>query len=175
MALRLRGRQVQIDTMAGQLDALGRIYESTEQWAELIDVTRRLIKVTNDRNTKSLLYFKCGSVMEAKFGREHDAIRYYDAAIKTSPNCLPAVHGLRDLYRRREEWPRVIETLELEVKLWTEEKERAGVFAQIGRIYDQQLNDPERAMTYYDSALAVDSDCLPANQAVFDHYFACLR
>ena len=153
------------------LEALGRIYESTEQWAELIDVTRRQIKVTNDRNLKALLYFKCGSVMEAKFGREHDAIRYYDAAIKTSGNCLPAVHGLRDLYRRREEWPRVIETLELEVKLWTEEKERAGVFAQIGRIYDTQLNDPERAMTYYDSALAVDPDCLPANQALFEHYF----
>jgi tetratricopeptide (TPR) repeat protein len=109
--------------------------------------------------------------MEAKFGREHDAIRYYDAAIKTSPNCMPAVHGLRDLYRRREEWPRVIETLELEVKLWSDDKERAGVFAQIGRIYAQQLNDPDRAMQYYDSALAVDPDCLPANQALFDHYF----
>ena len=47
-------------------------------------------------------------------------IRYYDAAIKTSPSCLPAVHGLRDLYRRREDWPRVIETLELEVKLWSD-------------------------------------------------------
>ncbi|HUS29500.1 MAG TPA: tetratricopeptide repeat protein [Kofleriaceae bacterium] len=153
------------------LDALGRIYESTEQWADFIDVTRRLIKITNDRNTKALLYFKCGSVMEAKFGREHDAIRYYDAAIKTSPNCMPAVHGLRDLYRRREEWPRVIETLELEVKLWSDDKERAGVFAQIGRIYAQQLNDPDRAMQYYDSALAVDPDCLPANQALFEHYF----
>ncbi|MDB4958372.1 MAG: repeat-containing protein [Myxococcales bacterium] len=153
------------------LDALGRIYESTEQWAEFIDVTRRLIKLTNDRSHKALLYFKCGSVMEAKFGREHDAIRYYDAAIKTSQNCLPAVHGLRDLYRRREEWPRVIETLELEVKLWTDDKERAGVFAQIGRIYDKQLGDAERAMTYYDSALAVDADCLPANQAVFEHFF----
>jgi tetratricopeptide (TPR) repeat protein len=153
------------------LDALSRIYESTEQWADLIDVTRKLIKVTNDRNTKALLYFKCGSVMEAKFGREHDAIRYYDAAIKTTPNCMPAVHGLRDLYRRREEWPRVIETLELEVKLWSDDKERAGVFAQIGRIYDQQLNDPERAMTYYESALTVDPDCLPANQALFEHFF----
>lgn len=153
------------------LDALGRIYESTEQWAELIDVTRRLIKVTTDRNLKALLYFKSGSVMESKFGREQDALRYYDAAIKTSANCLPAVHGMRDLYRRREEWPRVIESLELEVKLWTEDKERAGVFAQIGRIYDQHLNNPERAMTYYDSALAVDPDCLPANQALFDHYF----
>nr|MBA3465305.1 tetratricopeptide repeat protein [Deltaproteobacteria bacterium] len=153
------------------LDALGRIYESTEQWAEFIDVTRKLIKVTNDRNTKALLYFRCGSVMEAKFGREQDAIRYYDAAIKTSSACLPAVHGLRDLYRRREEWPRVIETLELEVKLWQDDKERAGVFAQIGRIFDKQLGDPEKAMTYYESALTVDPECLPANQSLFEHYF----
>ncbi len=153
------------------LDALGRIYESTEQWAEFIDVTRKQIKVTTDRNVKALLYFRCGSVMEAKFGREHDAIRYYDAAIKTSAACLPAVHGLRDLYRRREEWPRVIETLELEVKLWQDDKERAGVFAQIGRIFDKQLGDPERAMTYYESALTVDPDCLPANQSIFEHFF----
>ena len=153
------------------LEALGRIYESTEQWTEFVEVTRRQIAVTNDRTTKALLYFRCGSVMEAKFGRETDAIRYYDAAIKATPTCLPAVHGLRDLYRRREEWPRVIETLELEVKVWTDEKERAGVFAQIGRIYEKQLNDTARAMTYFDSALVVDPDCLPANQAVFDHYF----
>ncbi len=153
------------------LESLGRIYESTEQWAEFIDVTRRQIKVTTDRNIKALLYFRCGSVMEAKFGREQDAIRYYDAAIKTSSSCLPAVHGLRDLYRRREEWPRVIETLEVEVKLWQDDKERAGVFAQIGRIYDKQLGDADRAMQFYDSALSVDPDCLPANQALFEHYF----
>ncbi|MGH2897273.1 MAG: hypothetical protein ACRDMZ_01255, partial [Solirubrobacteraceae bacterium] len=153
------------------LDALGRIFESTEQWAEFIDITRRQIKVTTDRNTKALLYFRCGSVMEAKFGREQDAGRYYEAAIKTSSSCLPAVHGLRDLYRRRQEWPQVIETLELEVKLWQDDKERAGVFAQIGGIYDKQLNDRERAMHYYQSALSVDPDCLPANQALFEQFY----
>ncbi|HEY0476735.1 MAG TPA: hypothetical protein VGD37_04380, partial [Kofleriaceae bacterium] len=153
------------------LEALGRIYESTEQWAELIDVTRRQIKVTTDRNTKALLYFRCGSVMEAKFSREQDAIRYYDAAIKTSAQCLPAIHGLRDLHRRHQDWPRVIETLELEVPLWQDDKERAGVFAQIGGIYGGQLGDGARAMQYYESALAVDPDCLPANQAVFEHFF----
>ncbi|HLU66536.1 MAG TPA: tetratricopeptide repeat protein, partial [Kofleriaceae bacterium] len=153
------------------LDALGRIYESTERWADFIDVTRRQIKVTSDRNVKALLYFKCGSVMEAKFGKQDDAIRYYDAAIKTSPACLPAVHGLRDLYRRREDWPRVIQTLELEVKLWQDDKERAGVFAQIGRLYAEQLGQPERGLHYYESALAVDPDCVPANRALFDQYF----
>ncbi len=153
------------------LEALGRIYESTEQWAEFIDVTRRQIRITTERNVKALLYFKCGSVMEAKFGKEADAIRYYDAAIKTSPSCLPAVHGLRDLYRRRKDWPRVIQTLELEVKLWQDDKERAGVFAQIGRIYSEHLKQPERAIHYYESALAVDPECLPANKALFEHYF----
>ncbi|MBA2543591.1 MAG: tetratricopeptide repeat protein, partial [Deltaproteobacteria bacterium] len=153
------------------LDALGRIYESTEQWAEFIEITRKQIKVTGDRNTRALLYFRCGSVLEAKFSREQDAIRYYQEAIKTSAACLPAVHGLRDLYRRREEWPRVIETLELEVKLWQDDKERAGVFAQIGRIYEKQLGDVEQAINFYDSALAIDPDCLPGNQALFEHYF----
>ena len=153
------------------LEALGRIYESTEQWAEFIDVTRKQIKVTNDRNTRALLYFRCGSVLEAKFSREHDAIRYYHEAIKTSSACLPAVHGLRDLYRRREEWPRVIETLELEVKLWQDDKERAGVFAQIGRIHEKQLGDLERALNFYESALTVDPECVPANQALFEYFF----
>jgi tetratricopeptide (TPR) repeat protein len=65
----------------------------------------------------------------------------------------------------------VIETLELEVKLWEDDKERAGVFAQIGRVYGQELGDAERAMQYYESALTVDPECLPANQAVFEHFF----
>jgi tetratricopeptide (TPR) repeat protein len=154
------------------LDALGRIYESTEKWADFIDVTRRQIRVTTDRNIKALLYFKCGSVMESKFSKEEDAIRYYDAAIKTSPSCLPAVHGVRDLHLRRKDWQRVIQTLELEVKLWQDDKERAGVFAQIGQVYADHLQDHDRALSYYENALSVDAECLPANRALFELYFA---
>ncbi|MCA1662900.1 MAG: hypothetical protein LC659_01240, partial [Myxococcales bacterium] len=154
------------------IEALGRLYEGTERWAELVEVTRRQIRIVNDRAQKAILYFKCGSVMESKFDKEDDAIRYYDAAIKTSPSCLPAVHGLRDLYLRKEDWPRVIQTLELEAKLWTEDKERAGVFAHIGQIYGDKLGDQERAIQYYESALTVDRECLPANRALFELYFA---
>jgi tetratricopeptide (TPR) repeat protein len=154
------------------LDALARIFESTERWTEFVEVTRRLVKLTKDRNVKALLYFKCGSVTEAKFGNEEDAIRYYDAAIKTSPSCLPAVHGLRDCYLRRQDWARVIQTLELEVKLWQDDKERAGVFAQIGRIYREELGEIDRSMQYYENALNVDPDCVPANRALFEHFFS---
>jgi len=153
------------------VEALGRLYEGTERWAELVEITRRQIRVVTDRAQKALLYFKCGSVMESKFANEDDAIRYYDAAIKTSPSCLPAVHGLRDLHLRRQDWSRVIQTLELEAKLWTEDKERAGVFAHIGQIYGGKLDNEERAIQYYESALTVDKECLPANRALFELYF----
>jgi len=163
-----------LDLSAGHreaLEALSRIYESTEKWAEFIDITRRQIRITPDRAAKALLYFKCGSVMEAKFAKSDDAIRYYDAAIKTSSNCLPAVHGLRDLYLRREEWPKVLNTLELEVKLWQETKERAGVFARMGGIYQDHLDNVDKAIYYYESALSVDSECMPAIRALFDISF----
>jgi tetratricopeptide (TPR) repeat protein len=154
------------------LEHLGRIYEATERWPEFIDVTRRQIRITADRNLKALLYFKCGSVMEAKFAKDDDAIRYYDAAIKTSPSCLPAVHGMRDLYLRRKDFPAVIRTLELEVKLWQDEKERAGVLARIGSLYLGELGDAARAIRYFESALKVDPESLPANRALFELYFS---
>ena len=152
------------------IDALARIYESTEQWAALIDITRRQLRVTTDRGLKALMYFKCGSVMEAKFGRPDDAIKYYEAALKTSPTCMPAVHGLRDLYRRRQAWPQVIATLEHEAKLWEDEKEQAGVLAQIGDVY-KLLGDPNRATNYYERALEIDPDCVAATRALFEQQF----
>lgn len=154
------------------LDALGRIYEATEKWSDYVEVTRRQTRVTEDTAARALLYFRIGSVMEAKFGREADAMKYYQQAVRASANCLPALHGLRDIYLRREEWPRVIETLEAEVRVWQERKEQAGVFAQIGQVYAERLGDDERALHYYESAVTVDADCVPANLALFEHYFA---
>jgi len=153
------------------LESLARIYEATERWAEFVDVARKQIRQTGDRNSKALLYFKCGSVMEAKFSKENDAIRYYKAAIKTSPSCLPAVHGLRDLYLRKQEWQRVLETLELETKLWQEPREKAGVFAQIGKVYLDGLGDSQKARRYFESARNLDPESVPAVRALFDMAF----
>ena len=154
------------------LDALARLYEATERWPELVEVTRRQIRIVTDGPQKGLLLFKCGSVTESKFGKDDEAIRYYSEALRASPACLPAVHGLRDLYMRREDWSRVIETLRREAKLWAEEKERAGVYAHIGQIYLEKVRDEDRAIEYFEAALGADQECLPANRALFELYFA---
>ena len=153
------------------LDAMARLLEANERWTELVEVTRRQIRLVTDRQHKALLYFKCGSVTEAKFGKEDEAIRYYEAAVRTSAACLPALHSLRDIYVRREDYARVTQTLELESKLWTEPKEQAGILAHIGQIYLDKLHQAERAIEYYERALTVDKDCLPAHRALFHVYY----
>jgi tetratricopeptide (TPR) repeat protein len=157
------------------LEALARIHEATEAWPEFLDINRRLIGLTTDRTARGLLLFRCGSVSEAKFGAVDDAVRYYEAAIKTSSTCMPAVHGLRDLYRRRQRWADVARTLEVEVDMWEDEKEQAGVYAQLAEVCAQHLGDPARAAAMYARALEVDPGCLPANRALFEGAFAEAR
>jgi len=153
------------------LKALSRIYEATGLWEQCVDVLKDLVIMEADPNERSLLYFKCGSIVESRFHQDDQAIAYYEAAINETAACLPAIHGLRDLYLRREEWNKALDTLELEVQLWEEVKEQAGVLARMGEIRLRNLHDVRGAVDLYEDALAIDRECHPAALALFDIFF----
>jgi tetratricopeptide (TPR) repeat protein len=150
------------------LKSLARIYEATGQWQKCVEALQDLVIMEADPNERSLLYFKCGSIMETQFHEDEEAISYYEAALNETPACLPAIHGLRDLYLRREEWNRALDTLELEVQLWEEGREQAGVLARMGEIRLHHLKDLRAAVDLFEDALAIDGDCRPAAVALFD-------
>ncbi len=152
------------------LEALSRIYESQERWNDLLEITRRQIEHEEDRARKALLLFKCGSVLETQAKDEDAARRYYTGAVKASPSCLPALHSLRDLYMRREDWPRVVETLETEAEVWSDAKGKADVLARIAEVYAQHLDNGEAALEYYKKAIRANARCMPAALALFETY-----
>ena len=152
------------------LEALSRIYESQERWNDLLEITRRQIEHEEDRSRKALLLFKCGSVLETQAKDEEAARRYYTGAVKASPSCLPALHSLRDLYMRREDWQRVVETLETEAEVWSDAKGKADVLARIAEVYAQHLNNGEAALEYYKKAIRANARCMPAALALFETY-----
>ncbi|MBK8481771.1 MAG: hypothetical protein IPL40_11420 [Proteobacteria bacterium] len=153
---------------AAALDALARIYESRERWQELLETTEKQIAIEPSDRRRALLCFKCGSVMETQFANDHDALRYYTRAVKMSATCLPALHGLRDLHARRNEWDHVARTLELEARIWKDPKGKADTLARLGELYKERLNDPEKAKACYHRAIEVSADCLPAALALFE-------
>jgi tetratricopeptide (TPR) repeat protein len=150
------------------LKSLARIFEATGEWQKCVEALQDLVIMEADPNERSLLYFKCGSIAESQFHQDEEAIGYYEAALNETPACLPAIHGLRDLYLRREEWNKALDTLELEVQLWEEGREQAGVLARMGEIRLHHLKDLRAAVDLFEDALAIDGDCHPAALALFD-------
>ncbi|MCK5798130.1 MAG: tetratricopeptide repeat protein [Deltaproteobacteria bacterium] len=150
------------------LTALARIYEATARWEPCMDALNGLILIEADPDERSLLYFKCGSIAEARFHSDDKAIHLYKRSLDESAGCMPALHGLRDIYRRQDRWKDALDTLEAELDIWDDDRERAGVLARIGEILLKHLDAPDQADHRFEEALTLDPDCQPALSALFN-------
>ncbi|MBN2724811.1 MAG: hypothetical protein JXR95_12130 [Deltaproteobacteria bacterium] len=153
------------------LEALGRINETNENWDEYLQVLRLSMEANDDINIKAGLYFKYGSILETQFDKIDEALRYYKLAIDACPTSLPALHGIREIYVRKENWKGVLNTLKMEASIWDDPKEKAGIYTQMGEILINRLERREQAERYFEAALALRPDSPGALRALFSIYF----
>ncbi|MBK9071421.1 MAG: hypothetical protein IPL79_10525 [Myxococcales bacterium] len=170
-AARYRGvlrRATEPAVRAATLEALARIYETTGAWRALIDTTTEQVAFAGSAADRAQLWFRCGSVSEAIFGDAGAAEAFYRKAVAASPACVPAVHSLREVLRAKRDWPAVIASLRQEVDQWSEDADRASVYAQIGAVLRDDVGDEPGAMAAFTTALEIDADCIAASLAMLD-------
>ncbi len=153
------------------LEALSRIYETTESWDEYLRVIRLSMEANEDPSVKSQLFFKYGSILETQFNKVDEALKYYKLSCETASASLPALHGIRDIYVRKENWNGVLNTLKMEASIWDDNKEKAGIYTQMGDILMEKLNKEEQAMRYFEAALSLRPDSPGALRSLFQLYF----
>ncbi|MBU1412168.1 hypothetical protein KKC22_11690 [Myxococcota bacterium] len=153
------------------LEALSRIYETTESWDEYLRVIRLSMEANEDPTVKSSLYFKYGSILETQFNKVDEALKYYKLSCETASASLPALHGIRDIYVRKENWNGVLNTLKMEASIWDDNKEKAGIYTQMGDILMEKLSKEEQAMRYFEAALSLRPDSPGALRSLFQLYF----
>ena len=135
------------------LRALARLYELTRGWDELLAVSRRELEATEEPEQRGLILFRIGSILETHRHDEAGAEKAYRQALEVDPRCFPALHGLRDLNLRRQDWVQAVSTLEREAALWQESRDRAAVLVRLGDILHKRLGDEARAVAAYRRAL----------------------
>jgi tetratricopeptide (TPR) repeat protein len=150
------------------LKALARIYEATGRWESCISALTDLVMIEADPDERSLLYFKCGSIMEARFSDDRRATELYELSLQESQGCLPALHGLRDIHLNHGRWEQALATLEMELAIWEGEREQAGVLARMGQILESRVKRHQQAIERYEQALELDPNCQPALVALFE-------
>lgn len=147
------------------LASLGRLYYRSGRWEDLLDVYRRELALTPHAESVPLLQ-KMAELCEVRIGRDDEAIEYYRRAVDVDPTHGAALSALSRKLRERGRWEELVKTLELELRGSTDKRAIARTAYRIGEVYEDRLDQTERAVKAYEQAVAAAPDHRPAVDAL---------
>lgn len=144
------------------LQALEKLYTSLERWESLLEVLTKEIELSSKVEDKVNLHYRMGIVWEEELHDNAMAVVHLKKILELDRWNLPALKGLERLYRAAQEWTQLIDVLERHLKAIDDLEQMAGLYYEIGSIYEQYMADTNRAITYYQRVLDADPFYQPA-------------
>jgi tetratricopeptide (TPR) repeat protein len=142
-------------TSPDDVDPLLRLARITDRWTELpLEAMTPLVKI-NDEAPRRLTEIAEGW---QKLGRGYDAADCLERVLAIDPTDRPAHEALELFYRSTAEWPSLIELLNRRAVNIDDVPERAGLYRDMGVIYDQYLADDAGALDAYREADKLEPD-----------------
>lgn len=152
-ALRLEHDPSELDAMI----ALERLYERTGRFADLVTVLKTHAEHARDPRERSELGRRAAMLYEEKLGDPAAAIETCRDIVTSVGPDRETLTQLAGLYERGERHEDLLETLiELE-RFMTEASSRSELQLKVAELLRLQLNDPQRALGYYESVLQYDA------------------
>jgi tetratricopeptide (TPR) repeat protein len=142
------------------LDALERLYESNEKWAELIDIYKRKIDASSESSERIELAVKAAYTYKNRMNDVDSAIENYVQALSEDQNNLNILTSLEDLYTETKRYDDLLETLETKVNCDADNKHEHQL--KMARILIENVNDNARAIEVLKSVLDEEPDTTAA-------------
>jgi len=152
------------------MTALDRLYTQLERWEDLVAVLEGELKVAPEPPAQLQLYLRTGEIREERLERKEEAILSFQKAGEIEPENMKAMLSLDRLYTQTEHWDNLIQVLEGEEKVITEPSELINLSLREGKIWDERLNQKEKAVESYRRGLDRDPRNLPALEALIKLY-----
>lgn len=152
------------------LQELALLYEATQNWEAAIETYAKRIGIVYDAATRVELCYRVAEIYETQLMDDGYAEQSYREGLKLDSGHRPTLEALRSLYERQANWQGVIETLKQAQQSTRELNEQAGFLAEIGRVYDERLDDMVSAIRYYEQAQELDPSRTDAAEPLIDVY-----
>ncbi len=146
------------------LTELERLYETTESWENELKVLSRQLELLRDAGELHRVHFKMGSIYEEKTGDSASAIAGYVKAHDLQPQHLETLNALERLYDAAGEAAKLVQILEEKAVLLPDERVR--LYMWIGRLWDEKLGDPQKAISSYRRVIDIDAKHIEALTAL---------
>jgi len=152
------------------LEALARSQEESGDFEGLRDTLQQMIEKSESRTATSTLYVRLARIQEEGLDDLESAIQSLRKAVDAAPENSNALSALREAYVKKGDFASALEMHQKELKITDGELARAEVIAEMGVLCLMHLNDQERAVEYFEQALEIDPNCLPAADNVCSLY-----
>jgi golgin subfamily B member 1 len=152
------------------VSALGRLYERSGNWNLALDMLKREARIAGASREAVDVHVRMGAIQEDMLLDIASAKEAYARAIQIDPGSLPAIRALKGIAERERDRDGYLEALVAEARYAETDAAKAHLFAQVGRVYQEERDDREAAARAYEEALRHDGDHLVAAQPLADLY-----
>lgn len=139
-------------------DALERLLQQQNDPGALVEVLKSQLSRNTDPENEPLLLMKIGGVLDRELGDLDGAISMFSRVIEKQPNNASALLNLDDLYRRKEDWSRLVSVLVRREKLAESASDLAELQIRRARVLDERLAQREEAADLYLDVLSTFPD-----------------
>lgn len=148
------------------VDALISLFLSLSRWEELLGVYSKKVDLVLDPDEKKQILYEVGAVYERELSNVEHAIDTYQRVLELDPDDLTALGRLDVLYQSAENWQELLSVLTHEAELTADPAEAVGFQYRIAALYEQHLEDVERAVELYRDILGIQPDHEPTLAAL---------
>ncbi len=140
-------------------------------WHELIalyEVRLTADDLREDAAGTRKLRFRMGQILEERCDDLDRALAVYEEVVRLDPGFRPALAQLRRIHSSRGAWDLALQVAELEEQTEMAPFERAVFCVEMGDLWRDRLEEPEKARALYESALEADPRCAGAQLGLAD-------
>ena len=146
--------------------ALGRLFQKTRRWQELIETNELEASMADDPKLAVALRQRNAEIYEDALKDRAKAVAAYQRMLEGDPTYLPALKALGRLYAQEARWAELVKMFRAEADVASSTDQAAALMYKIGELYEQKLDDPNAAISAYGEALTLSPSHFPALRAL---------
>ncbi|MEO1273051.1 MAG: tetratricopeptide repeat protein, partial [Myxococcota bacterium] len=139
------------------ITSLEEVYSRLEAWPELVELLERKALLVDTAEARKTVLFRVAAIHESDAAFQPDeAIGTYRRILVDDPRDVEATDRLEGLLAREGRWRDLVDQLSARMELAEDEAARLPIMFQLGRVFEQELDDRAGAIDTYRQILAVD-------------------
>ena len=148
------------------LRALELLYRRAGLARDLAELYRRLAENASEPTLKVGYLERRAATLENVVGDVEAAVEAYEAILELEPQHAAAGAALMRIHEERRDWEQLLALLQRLAERDRNEESAAALLLRAGELAERELGDAARALSLYESALALRPTLLPGLQAV---------